>query len=132
MQSIPEIIRTIPLTHYIILSSALFCIGIMGVLTRRNAIIVFMAIELMLNAVNLLLAAFSSYYSDPAGQIFVFFIMAVAAAEVAVGLAIIVMIYRNIQSIDIGVLNKLKLFNLNHKKKNNILYGLNNYLEFYW
>jgi NADH-quinone oxidoreductase subunit K len=100
MQSIPEIIRTIPLTHYIILSSALFCIGIMGVLTRRNAI--------MLNAVNLLLAAFSSYYSDPAGQIFVFFIMAVAAAEVAVGLAIIVMIYRNIQSIDIGVLNKLK------------------------
>jgi NADH-quinone oxidoreductase subunit K len=105
MQSIPEIIRTIPLTHYIILSSALFCIGILGVLTRRNAIIVFMAIELMLNAVNLLLAAFSSYYSDPAGQIFV---MAVAAAEVAVGLAIIVMIYRNIQSIDIGVLNKLK------------------------
>jgi NADH-quinone oxidoreductase subunit K len=90
------------------LSSALFCIGILGVLTRRNAIIVFMAIELMLNAVNLLLAAFSSYYSDPAGQIFVFFIMAVAAAEVAVGLAIIVMIYRNIQSIDIGVLNKLK------------------------
>ena len=108
MQSIPEIIRTIPLTHYIMLSSALFCIGILGVLTRRNAIIVFMAIELMLNAVNLLLAAFSSYYSDPAGQIFVFFIMAVAAAEVAVGLAIIVMIYRNIQSIDIGVLNKLK------------------------
>lgn len=108
MQSIPEIIRTIPLMHYIILSSALFCIGILGVLTRRNAIIVFMAIELMLNAVNLLLAAFSSYYSDPAGQIFVFFIMAVAAAEVAVGLAIIVMIYRNIQSIDIGVLNKIK------------------------
>jgi NADH-quinone oxidoreductase subunit K len=104
MQSIPEIIRTIPLMHYIMLSSALFCIGILGVLTRRNAIIVFMAIELMLNAVNLLLAAFS----DPAGQIFVFFIMAVAAAEVAVGLAIIVMIYRNIQSIDIGVLNKLK------------------------
>jgi NADH-quinone oxidoreductase subunit K len=67
-----------------------------------------MAIELMLNAVNLLLAAFSSYYADPAGQIFVFFIMAVAAAEVAVGLAIIVMIYRNIQSIDIGVLNKIK------------------------
>ena len=108
MQSIPDIIRTIPLAHYILLSSALFCIGILGVLTRRNAIIVFMAIELMLNAVNLLLAAFSCYYSDPSGQIFVFFIMAVAAAEVAVGLAIIVMIYRNIQSIDIGILNKLK------------------------
>ena len=108
MQSIPDIIRTIPLAHYILLSSALFCIGILGVLTRRNAIIVFMAIELMLNAVNLLLAVFYSYYSDPSGQIFVFFIMAVAAAEVAVGLAIIVMIYRNIQSIDIGILNKLK------------------------
>lgn len=108
MQSIPDIIRTIPLTHYILLSSALFSIGVLGVLTRRNAIIVFMAIELMLNSVNLLLAAFSSYFSDPAGQIFVFFIMAVAAAEVAVGLAIIVMIYRNIQTIDIGLLNKLK------------------------
>lgn len=108
MESIPEIIRTIPLTHYILLSSALFCIGVLGVLTRRNAIVVFMAIELMLNAVNLLLAAFSSYYADASGQIFVFFIMAVAAAEVAVGLAIIVMIYRNIQSIDIGLLNKLK------------------------
>ncbi|RVU26009.1 NADH-quinone oxidoreductase subunit NuoK [Sandaracinomonas limnophila] len=108
MQSIPEIIRTIPLTHYILLSSALFAIGVLGVLTRRNALIVFMAIELMLNAVNLLLAAFSSYFSDPAGQIFVFFIMAVAAAEVAVGLAIIVMIYRNIQTIDIGLLNKLR------------------------
>mgnify|MGYP002776522977 CR=1 FL=1 len=76
MQSIPEIIRTIPLTHYIMLSSALFCIGILGVLTRRNAIIVFMAIELMLNAVNLLLAAFSSYITDPAGQILVFLIVA--------------------------------------------------------
>lgn len=108
MQSIPDIIRTIPLTHYILLSSALFSIGVLGVLTRRNAIIVFMAIELMLNSVNLLLAAFSSYFSDPAGQTFVFFIMAVAAAEVAVGLAIIVMIYRNIQTIDIGLLNKLK------------------------
>ena len=79
-----------------------------GVLTRRNAIIIFMSVELMLNSVNLLLAAFSSYKSDPSGQIFVFFIMAVAAAEVAVGLAIIVMIYRNIQTIDVGLLNKLK------------------------
>lgn len=105
---ISEILQTIPLNHYVLLSSALFCIGVLGVLTRRNAIIVFMSIELMLNAVNLLLAAFSSYFSDAAGQIFVFFIMAVAAAEVAVGLAIIVMIYRNIQTIDIGLLNKLK------------------------
>ena len=96
------------ISNYIYLSAILFTIGAIGVVVRRNAIVVFMCIELMLNAVNLLLAAFSSYYSDPAGQIFVFFIMAVAAAEVAVGLAIIVMIYRNIQSIDIGVLSKLK------------------------
>ncbi|MCL4158127.1 UNVERIFIED_CONTAM: hypothetical protein GTU68_001754 [Idotea baltica] len=68
----------------------------------------FMSIELMLNAVNLLLVSFSSYRSDPNGQIFVFFIIAVAAAEVAVGLAIIVMIYRNIRSIDIGLLDKLR------------------------
>ena len=105
---IPDIIRQIPLNYYILFSTALFCIGIIGVLTRRNAIIIFMSVELMLNSVNLLLAAFSSYKSDPSGQIFVFFIMAVAAAEVAVGLAIIVMIYRNIQTIDVGLLNKLK------------------------
>ena len=73
MESIPEVIQTIPVTHYILLSSTLFIIGIFGVLTRRNAIIVFMSIELMLNSVNLLLTAFSSYFSDPAGQIFVLF-----------------------------------------------------------
>ncbi|GAA4412701.1 NADH-quinone oxidoreductase subunit NuoK [Nibrella viscosa] len=106
--NIPEVIQQIPLNYYLIISTALFVIGIIGVLTRRNAIIIFMSIELMLNAVNLLLIAFSSYRSDPAGQVFVFFIMAVAAAEVSVGLAIIVMIYRNIRSIDVGLLNKLK------------------------
>jgi NADH-quinone oxidoreductase subunit K len=90
------------------LASILFIIGIVGVLIRRNAIIIFMSVELMLNAVNLLLVAFSAYRSDPAGQVFVFFIMAVAAAEVSVGLAIIVMIYRNIRSIDVGLLDKLK------------------------
>ncbi|KAB7729119.1 NADH-quinone oxidoreductase subunit NuoK [Rudanella paleaurantiibacter] len=105
---IPEVIQQIPLNYYLIFSTALFVIGIIGVLTRRNAIIIFMSIELMLNAVNMLLIAFSSYKSDPTGQVFVFFIMAVAAAEVAVGLAIIVMIYRNTRSIDIGALNKLK------------------------
>lgn len=106
--------------NYIILSLALFCIGIIGVLTRRNAIIVFMCIELMLNAVNLLLVAFSkmhygiAYTMDQAntigsdGQIFVFFIMVVAAAEVSVGLAIIVMLYRNTHSTDINFLNRLK------------------------
>lgn len=108
MNEIPEVIRTIPLNYYLFLSTALFVIGVTGVLLRRNAIIIFMSIELMLNAVNLLLVAFSAYRSDPNGQVFVFFIMAVAAAEVCVGLAIIVMIYRNLQSTDVHLLNKLK------------------------
>lgn len=108
MNEIPEVIRTIPLNHYIFLSTALFVIGIVGVLTRRNAIIIFMCVELMLNSVNLLLTGFSAYRSDPHGQIFVFFIMAVAAAEVAVGLAIIVMIYRNLRTTNVNLLNKLK------------------------
>ena len=108
MNEIPEVIRTIPLNYYLFLSTALFAIGVTGVLLRRNAIIIFMSIELMLNAVNLLLVAFSAYRSDPNGQVFVFFIMAVAAAEVCVGLAIIVMIYRNLQSTDVHLLNKLK------------------------
>jgi NADH-quinone oxidoreductase subunit K len=133
-----------PINYYIFLSIALFCIGIVGVLTRRNAIIIFMCVELMLNAVNLLLIAFSKMHHwaaldtrkilvdgkevfanpahekfaalDPAtlatvgtdGQIFVFFIMVVAAAEVSVGLAIIVMMYRNIHSVDVNFLNRLK------------------------
>jgi len=115
-----------PINYYIFLSIALFCIGIVGVLTRRNAIIIFMCIELMLNAVNLLLVAFSKMHHniqleklnkvgfDPVttvgtdGQLFVFFIMVVAAAEVSVGLAIIVMMYRNIHSVDVNFLNRLK------------------------
>jgi NADH-quinone oxidoreductase subunit K len=101
-------INTVPIEYYIWLAVALFTIGVMGVLYRRNAIIVFMCIELMLNAVNLLMVAFSSYLNDPAGQVFVFFIMAVAAAEVAVGLAILVLMYRNTKTIDIDVLNRLK------------------------
>ncbi|MCO4291279.1 NADH-quinone oxidoreductase subunit NuoK [Solitalea sp. MAHUQ-68] len=108
MENITNAITLVPLNHYILLSSIIFFIGIIGVITRRNAIVVFMSIELMLNAVNLLLTAFSAYRGDAAGQVFVFFIMAVAAAEVAVGLAIIVMIYRNNNSIDIDLLNKLK------------------------
>jgi NADH-quinone oxidoreductase subunit K len=109
-----------PINYYIFLAVALFSIGVMGVLTRRNAIIVFMCIELMLNAVNLLLVAFSKMHHanalilNPAttagsdAQLFVFFIMVVAAAEVSVGLAIIVMMYRNIHSVDINFLNRLK------------------------
>jgi NADH-quinone oxidoreductase subunit K len=98
----------IPVEYYIWLSLALFCIGVMGVLFRRNAIIIFMCIELMLNAVNVLLVAFSTYLNDSAGQVFVFFIMAVAAAEVAVGLAILIMMYRNTRTTDIDILNRLK------------------------
>ncbi len=98
----------IPIDYYLWLSAILFTIGVMGVLYRRNAIIVFMCIELMLNAVNLIMVAFSNYLNDPAGQVFVFFIMAVAAAEVAVGLAILMMMYRNTHTTDINILNRLK------------------------
>ena len=101
-------INNIPIDYYIWLSAVLFTIGVLGVLYRRNAIIIFMCIELMLNAVNLLMVAFSSYLNDASGQVFVFFIMAVAAAEVAVGLAILVLMYRNTKTIDINVLNRLK------------------------
>jgi len=109
-----------PIQYYIALASTLFCIGIVGVLTRRNAIIIFMCIELMLNSANLLLVAFSKMHHSLAatgasvanagidGQIFVFFIMVVAAAEVSVGLAIIVMMYRNVHSVDVNFLNRLK------------------------
>jgi len=110
--------RGMPVNYYIFVSIALFCIGVVGVLTRRNAIIVFMCIELMLNAVNLLLVAFSKMHhvisaardinAGIDGQLFVFFIMVVAAAEVSVGLAIIVMMYRNTHSVDINFLNRLK------------------------
>ncbi|MBK7852588.1 MAG: NADH-quinone oxidoreductase subunit NuoK [Bacteroidetes bacterium] len=108
MENVNRVIQLIPLNYYVLLSTMLFSIGVIGVLFRRNAIVIFMCVELMLNAVNLLLAAFSAYHSDPAGQVFVFFIMAVAAAEVAVGLAILTMIYRNTGSVDINFLNRLK------------------------
>jgi len=98
----------IPLNWYILLATFLFCIGVMGVLFRRNAIIILMCIEIMLNSVNLLLVAFSAYSGNSDGQVFVFFIMVVAAAEVAVGLALLMSIYRNIGSTDIDVLNKMK------------------------
>jgi len=108
MNNVTDAIQAIPLNHYILLSSIIFSIGVVGVLIRRNAIVIFMSVELMLNSVNLLLTAFSVYRGDATGQVFVFFIMALAAAEVAIGLAIIVMIYRNTNSIDINVLNRLK------------------------
>lgn len=96
------------ISAYLALSAILFTIGVAGVLLRRNAIIVFMCIELMLNSVNLALIAFSSYLGDITGQVLVFFVMAVAAAEAAVGLAIVISLYRNRQTVNIDEVNILK------------------------
>ncbi len=101
-------LNSVPIEHYMGLAAILFTIGVLGVMIRRNAIIVFMCVELMLNSVNLLLTAFSTMHGEAGGQVMVFFIMAVAAAEVAVGLAILVMIYNNIRTVDINELSKLK------------------------
>ncbi len=98
----------IPISYYLILSAVLFVIGIVGVLTRRNAIIIFMCIELMLNAVNLTFVAFSSYLGNSTGQMIVFFVMAVAAAEAAVGLAIIIALFRNRPTVNINDFHLLK------------------------
>lgn len=97
-----------PVNKYVYLSIVLFSIGVIGVLMRRNAIIILMCVELMLNAANLLLVAFSAYNGNAEGQMMVFFVIVVAAAEVAVGLALMISIYRNLSSIDINLLNKLK------------------------
>ncbi|MEM7333078.1 MAG: NADH-quinone oxidoreductase subunit NuoK [Chloroflexota bacterium] len=93
---------------YVALSAILFTIGALGVLLRRNAIIVFMSIEMMLNAANLLFVAFSRHYGDVDGQVLVFFVITVAAAEVAVGLALIVTIFRSKKSINIDEINLMK------------------------
>jgi len=98
----------IPIEYYLILSAFMFSVGIVGVLTRRNAIVVFMCVELMLNSANLTLITYSSYLGDVAGQLFVFFVMAVAAAEAAVGLAIIIAIFRNKLTVNIDQINILK------------------------
>lgn len=101
-------INGVPIDYFILLSAVIFTIGAIGVMARRNSIIIFMCIELMLNAVNILLVAFSTLYQKADGQVFVFFVMTVAAAEVSVGLAILTMIYRNIKSIDTNLLSNLK------------------------
>jgi NADH-quinone oxidoreductase subunit K len=98
----------IPINYYIILSAILFTMGVVGVLVRRNALIIFMSIELMLNASNLAIVAFSSILKSFSGQIFVFFVIAVAAAEVAVGLALIVEIFKSKRSIDVDQMSSLK------------------------
>jgi NADH-quinone oxidoreductase subunit K len=98
----------IPLTGYLAVSAILFTLGALGVLTRRNAIIIFMSIELMLNAANLAFVAFARSYNVLSGQLFVFFVMTVSAAEVAVGLALIVAIFRSKHSIDVDQMSSLK------------------------
>ncbi len=98
----------LPLTYYIGLSAVLFTLGALGVLIRRNAIVIFMSVELMLNAANLAFVALPAPMQAVNGQIFVFFVMTVAAAEVAVGLALIVAIFRTKQSIDIDQMNSMK------------------------
>tara|TARA_B100000614_G_C14373433_1_gene422414 strand:- start:395 stop:703 length:309 start_codon:yes stop_codon:yes gene_type:complete len=98
----------VPLDYYLILSAAIFIIGAIGVMTRRNAIIIFMSIEMMLNSVNLTLVAFSAFLGNIEGQIFVFFVMAVAAAEAAIGLAIVLAIFRKKKTIYVDEINILK------------------------
>ena len=98
----------ISLQHYLILSAIMFVIGAAGVISRRNAIIVFMCIELMLNSANLTLVAFSSYLGDVRGQRLVFFVMTVAAAEAAVGLAIVIALFRRKQTLNLDEINILK------------------------
>lgn len=98
----------VPVEYYIILSAILFSIGVAGVVFRRNPLVIFMSIELMLNAANLAIVAFSSVFKSFEGQIFVFFVIAVAAAEVAVGLALIVEIFKSKRTIDVDQLNGMK------------------------
>lgn len=98
----------IPVSHYLILSGILFAIGILGVIVKRNAIVVFMSIEIMLNAANLTFVAFSAHLQSLNGQIFVFMVMVVAAAEVVVGLALIIAIFRVKHSPDIDEINLMK------------------------
>lgn len=93
---------TVPVAWYLLLGAALFVIGTLGALTRRNGITIFLSIELMLNAVNLLLVAYSRLWGDRTGQLVVLFVMAVAAAEAAVGLALFIAIYRHRQTLDVN------------------------------
>ncbi|MEZ5343648.1 MAG: NADH-quinone oxidoreductase subunit NuoK [Acidimicrobiales bacterium] len=96
------------LNQFLFLAALLFCIGVYGVLTRKNAVLVLMSIELILNAVNINLVAFGAYNSDVAGQVFALFLIAVAAAEVGVGLAIVLLMYRNRQSINVADADALR------------------------
>ena len=95
-------------THYMLLAAALFIIGVIGVMVRRNIIIIFMSIELILNAVNINLIGFAEYWGNPSGQVFAIFVIAVAVAEAVIGLGIIVAFYRNKETINIDEMNLMK------------------------
>lgn len=99
-----------PISYFLVLSALLFCIGVYGVLARRHAVLVLLSVELMLNAVNINLVAFSAMLQEAglSGQVFALFVIAVAAAEVGVGLAIVILIYRNRQEVDVGDLSLMK------------------------
>ena len=97
------------LEHYLVVSGLLFALGMLGVIVRRNVLVIYMSLELMLNAANLALVAFSRFNENPNGQVFVFFVITVAAAEVAVGLALIVALYRKRQTVQVEDLTSLKL-----------------------
>jgi len=99
----------VALEHYLVVSTALFCLGVLGVIMRRNLLVMYMGLELMLNAANLALVAFSRFNNNLNGQIMVFFIITVAAAEVSVGLALIVALYRKRQSAHVEDLTSMKL-----------------------
>ena len=96
------------LNQFLILAAVLFCIGVYGVLARRNGVLVLMSVELMLNAVNLNLIAFSAYLNEVSGQVFALFVITIAAAEVGVGLAIVLLIYRNLRSPDLDQVDQLR------------------------
>jgi NAD(P)H-quinone oxidoreductase subunit 4L len=98
----------VALNNFLILSAFLFCTGIYGVLARRNAVLVLMSIELMLNAVNINLVAYSAFHQAVSGQVFALFIITIAAAEVGIGLAIVLLIYRNAHSVDLDDIDQLK------------------------
>jgi NADH-quinone oxidoreductase subunit K len=98
----------IGLTHYLVLAAILFAIGVTGVLMRRNILVILLSIELILCAVNINFIAFSAYLENAAGQVFVFFVMTVAAAEAALGLAIVVTLFRNLESINVDEISQMK------------------------
>lgn len=109
MNSLHLVQHEVPLTWYLLLSAVLFCLGIVGFLTKRNLITMFMSIELMLNAVNLSFVTFAHQWHQVRGQIFVFFVMMVAAAEAAVGLAIIIAVYRTRATLAVDRIDLMKL-----------------------